>query len=120
MKNEKDILQTNLEELRKSPCAAPEGYFDDFCVRPRKAGAIQRFSPYVALAATFLLVVVLGTAVLRNTMQPAQSAEALNQYDACVELDLIPHTADVDLLCYSMGLDDDTLSQVSLEDSMAE
>lgn len=71
MKTDKDILK-ECSELKEMPFGVPEGYFESF--RSRMTPALEaekssygRFSPYLAMAAMFALMVTGGTFFLRNT-----------------------------------------------------
>jgi hypothetical protein len=71
MKTDKDILK-ECSELKEMPFGVPEGYFESF--RSRMTPALEaeksrygRFSPYIAMAAMFVLIVTGGTFFLRNT-----------------------------------------------------
>ena len=120
MNKGQDILEIKKEELRQQPFKAPRGYLEEFSVHPRKVSRVMRFSPYLALAAASVaLAVVVGTAVFGGSVQQNTSEEA-SQYETYVDMDLIPHTADVDMLCYSMSMEDDALARTSLQYSLSE
>jgi len=60
------------------PYNTPEGYFDSLEARlqeipqgSRKKGAFSRFSPYLALAASFAIAFVIGNTVLNKTAIPS-------------------------------------------------
>ena len=67
MKTEKDILKDN-PRLKGMPFSTPEGYFDELksqmkvCSRPEVVHrpAFRRFSPQIALAAAFALLLAVG------------------------------------------------------------
>ena len=67
--------------IGKHDISTPEGYFEDLQQRlseiPRRgeapAGAsVRRFAPYLAYAASLVVAVLLGNAVLRKTATPAE------------------------------------------------
>lgn len=74
MTQDKDIL-TLYKELKDNPYSAPEGYFDSF--RDKMAGRMpaeeislwKRTIPYLAMAASFALLLTAGSLVL-NKMTP--------------------------------------------------
>ena len=69
---------------KRNDISTPEGYFDALQQRlgeiparnPRKkvspSGAFYRLAPYAAIAASFLAIVMIGSAVLRPTAVPAE------------------------------------------------
>lgn len=66
---------------KRNDISAPEGYFDALQQRlleipARKqhspAGILVRLTPYVAIAASFLVAVMIGNAILRQTAVPAE------------------------------------------------
>ena len=67
MKTEKDILKDN-PRLKEMPFSTPEGYFEGLkdqmkvCSRPEVVHrpAFRRFSPQIALAAAFALLLAVG------------------------------------------------------------
>jgi len=73
MEQERDILEN--QNLRKMPFTVPEGYFAEMPERMKesvlrqevKAPFMKRVTPYIALAASFLILVAGGTFFLRNT-----------------------------------------------------
>jgi len=59
--------------------SVPEGYFNDLNRRlseiPAQEGRkdfASKLSPYIIMAACFLLSIVIGTAILKNTASPAK------------------------------------------------
>lgn len=57
----------------------PQGYFEDLQVRlseiparPVRVSPVRRLAPYVAYAASLLVAVMLGNALLRRTAAPAE------------------------------------------------
>ena len=63
---------------KRNDISTPEGYFEDLQkrlseipARPARVGTVHRFAPYVAIAASFLVAVMLGNFVLRQTAAPA-------------------------------------------------
>ena len=71
MKSEKDIL----ERIGKGTMSVPDGYFSDLKNRlatiPESAtvqpGPWNRVRPYLAMAASFAAILIIGNSVLRNT-----------------------------------------------------
>ena len=81
MNSDKDII----ESIGKPTMAVPEGYFNDLKDR---LGAIpqaktvqpalwMRMRPYLAMAASFVAILLIGNAVLRNTFSRGQSEDQL-------------------------------------------
>ena len=81
MKSEKDII----ESIGKPYMGVPEGYFNDLKDR---LGAIShaktvepalwmRLRPYVAMAASFAAILLIGNAVLRNTLSGGQAEDTI-------------------------------------------
>lgn len=71
MKQEKDILK-DCQELKNMPFSVPEGYFEtakDSLRKPvvRAPGFLRRAVPYFAMAATFAIMVSVGTHFLEKT-----------------------------------------------------
>ena len=71
----------------KMSFTTPDGYFDSLKERlaeiparhPRRTVA-QRLTPYIALAASFALIVAVGSAVLRRTVVPQASDAEIIEY----------------------------------------
>ena len=66
---------------RRNDITTPEGYFGDLQARlleiparqqPVRVGTVHRLAPYVAIAASFLAVVLMGNAILNRTATPAE------------------------------------------------
>ena len=84
MKSEKDII----ESIGKPSMGVPEGYFNDLKDR---LGAIShaktvepalwmRIRPYVAMAASFVAILLIGNAVLRGTFSNGRADDqAINE-----------------------------------------
>lgn len=91
MKKEKDIFG-------KVTFDVPEGYFKDLQARLEaipshsapSLGFARRIQPYLALAACFLGILIVGNAVLRGTAGEAGSSDLY--YNEIVYADLIPVT----------------------------
>ena len=71
----------------KSSYSVPEGYFENLQQRLSKIPAqnprhtaVRRFTPYLALAASFALIVAVGTAVLRKTVPPVAGDDEIIEY----------------------------------------
>ena len=101
MSDKKDILET--PGLNRRPYTVPDGYFADLQSRlmkiPQEAPAVEeqpakvislwdKLRPYAALAACFVAIVAVGTAVLRTPKTDTEDA----QYEQLVLADLIPHS----------------------------
>ncbi|MBR5256065.1 MAG: hypothetical protein IKV62_04750 [Bacteroidales bacterium] len=64
---------------RRNDISTPEGYFGDLQkrlseipARPARVSTVHRLAPYVAIAASFLVAVMLGNSILRKTATPAE------------------------------------------------
>ena len=88
MKENRDILDS--AELRKMPFKVPEGYFEQLQQRSeeiassdRKAAPtlLGRLAPYAALAASFLILVVGGTFVLRHSSSSKVEVDPAAYYE---------------------------------------
>ena len=63
---------------KRNDISTPEGYFGDLQerlleipARPARVSTVRRLAPYVAIAASFLVAVILGNAILRTTASPS-------------------------------------------------
>ena len=63
---------------RRNDISTPEGYFGDLQkrlseipARPARVSTVHRMAPYVAIAASFLVAVMLGNSILRRTATPS-------------------------------------------------
>ena len=67
---------------KRNDITTPEGYFGDLQARlleiparqqqPARIGTVRRLTPYLAIAASFLAVVLVGNAILDRTAAPAE------------------------------------------------
>lgn len=64
---------------RKNDISTPEGYFENLQMRlseiparPARVSTVRRLAPYVAIAASFLAIVMLGNAILTRTAAPVE------------------------------------------------
>ena len=67
---------------KRNDITTPEGYFGDLQARlleiparqqqPARFGTVRRLTPYLAIAASFLAVVLVGNAILDRTAAPAE------------------------------------------------
>ena len=94
MKMEKDIL----DETRKPEFSVPDGYFDKLKARleeiPEKEVQVtmwQKIRPYFAMAASFLIMLGMGTGILKLTTGQSVSDEDQFYYELGYA-DLIPVT----------------------------
>ena len=67
---------------KRNDISTPEGYFENLQQRlseipasPARVSTVHRLAPYVAIAASFLVAVMLGNAILRSTAPSPASAE---------------------------------------------
>ena len=63
---------------KRNDISTPEGYFEDLRqrlseipARPARVSTVRRLAPYVAVAASFLLIVMAGNFILGRTAAPA-------------------------------------------------
>ncbi len=83
METEKDIF----EKIGKPSYGVPDGYFDSLKARlgsiaEEKAvapGTWMRVRPYLAMAAGFAAILVIGNAILRNTVSRQSTDQSLNE-----------------------------------------
>ena len=88
---DKDIL--NSLNLKKMPFDTPEGYFERFKAGMKKeamprSGIWNRFVPYAGLAAAFLSIFAIGTAILERSVEDTE----MIQDDYLVLYDNMPVT----------------------------
>ncbi len=108
MKKEKDIF-------KKVAFDVPDGYFKDLQARldtiPSKGasypGLIRKVQPYIALAACFLGILILGDVVLRGTAGEAENSDSY--YNEIVCADIIPVTQP-DAIFQAASPEQDTIS----------
>ena len=62
---------------KRNDISTPEGYFEDLRMRlseipaqPARVSTVRRLAPYVAVAASFLLIVMVGNFILGRTAAP--------------------------------------------------
>ena len=67
---------------KRNDISTPEGYFENLQQRlseipasPARVSTVHRLAPYVAIAASFLVAVMLGNAILRSTAPSPASDE---------------------------------------------
>ena len=91
---------------RRNDIKLPEGYFENLQVRlseiparPARVSTVRRLAPYVAVAASFLVIVMIGNFVLGRTAAPAEDdtwtyvsylADALDP-DGGVPMDMVDY-----------------------------
>ena len=96
---------------KRNDITTPEGYFEnlqarlsEIPARPARVSTVHRLAPYVAIAASFLAVVLLGNAVLSRTAAPAEDdtwtyvsylADALDP-DGAVPMDMADYYIEED------------------------
>ena len=80
---------------KKIEYKVPAGYFEDLRTRlsaipaqEKQPGRMQKFTPYLALAACFALAVLVGNLVLNRTTAPAASDEDIIEYLICSDITL--------------------------------
>ena len=94
---------------KRNDITTPEGYFEnlqarlsEIPARSARVSTVHRLAPYVAIAASFLAVVLLGNAVLSRTAAPAEDdtwtyvsylADALDP-DGAVPMDMAGYYID--------------------------
>ena len=73
--------------IKKIQYRVPEGYFENLETRlsaipaqEKQPSRMQKFAPYLALAACFALAVLVGNLVLNRTSVPAASDEEIIEY----------------------------------------
>lgn len=120
MKKDNDILQR--KELKEMPFSVPEGYFEDFKERALRlaresAGGgeaeaaverprgVRKLAPYFAFAATLLIMVAVGTAVLKKTAVPQDDLDEITAY-----YNILP-SADNDAIYYSYNMTEEGPSE---------
>jgi hypothetical protein len=109
---------------KRNDISTPEGYFGDLQARlleiparqqPARVGTVRRLTPYLAIAASFLAIVMVGNAILNRTAAPAEDdtwayvsylADALDP-DGAVPIDMAGYY-----------LDDEETEGLSAEDIM--
>ena len=69
---------------KRNDITTPEGYFGDLQkrlseipARPVRVSMVHRLAPYAAIAASFLVAVMLGNAILRHSA-PASAEDIVN------------------------------------------
>lgn len=72
---------------KKLNYSVPDGYFENLKTRlssipaqERRPSRIVKLTPYLALAACFAFIVLIGNAVLNRTVQPYASDEEIIEY----------------------------------------
>ena len=72
---------------KKLNYSVPDGYFENLKTRlsaiPQQQetpGRLQRFTPYLALAACFAMAIMVGSIVLNRTAAPAASDDVIIEY----------------------------------------
>lgn len=100
MEQKRDILDN--KELRKMPYSVPDGYFAAKpaqmadIVRAKSTGksTVRRFMPYVAVAASFLLLIAGGSFFLRD------NAQAIPETDYYSDAQLYNGLSEDDMIAY--------------------
>ena len=87
MESRKDILKDS--RIKENAFTVPEGYFETLPsqleAKREKVGKTSltgRLVPYLAIAASFAIIAVTGTAVLRKTVTPAAEEISFESYYA--------------------------------------
>ena len=67
---------------KRNDITTPEGYFEnlqqrlsEIPARPVRVSPVHRLAPYAAIAASFLVAVLLGNSILRHTTAPASEED---------------------------------------------
>ena len=108
---------------KRNDISTPEGYFGDLQMRlseiparPVRVSTVHRLAPYVAIAASFLVAVMLGNAILR-TSAPAAAEDDTWAYVSYLADALDPDGAvPMDMAGYYIG--DEESEGLSAEDIM--
>lgn len=110
-----DILNNRASELKVRPYSVPEGYFDVLegnLKHPasRKSGFMEKVTPYMALAASFIIIVTAGTFLLKNSFEEESmtfedymvhsSSLTINQYIKGEEISEENELQDEDIVNY--------------------
>lgn len=109
---ERDILKDSADKLKKMPYDVPEGYFTllgnnlEKIAAPPKKSAYKKFIPYAALAASFLLLVTIGTFFLKSVTP----SDTLTDEDIVVFARIIP-TTDPMAIYYSQETESESLTE---------
>ena len=109
---ERDILKDSADKLKKMPYDVPKGYFDmlgnnlEKIAAPQKKSAYKKFIPYAALAASFLLLVTIGTFFLKSVTP----SDTLTDEDLVVFARIIP-TTDPMAIYYSQETESENLTE---------
>ena len=109
---------------KRNDISTPEGYFDNLQARlleipasqqPARVSTVHRLAPYMAIAASFLVAVMLGNFVLRRTASPASAEDDTWAYVSYLADALDPDGAvPVDMAEYYLG--DEESEGLSAED----
>lgn len=105
---ERDILATE-KDLKKMPFATPEGYFEKFEVNVAKRDKPELFrklTPYIAMAAMFASIAIIGTAVMKTVTRQ----DDFSEYGSLAWIDLIPVTEPDAVYYYSFNYGPDEIS----------
>ena len=80
---------------KKIEYKVPDGYFENLKTRlsaspaqEKQPSRMQKFTPYLALAACFAVAVLVGNLVLNRTTSPAASDEDIIEYLICSDITL--------------------------------
>lgn len=109
---ERDILKDSADKLKKMPYDVPKGYFNmlgnnlEKIAAPQKKSAYKKFIPYAALAASFLLLVTIGTFFLKSVTP----SDTLTDEDLVVFARIIP-TTDPMAIYYSQETESENLTE---------
>lgn len=109
---ERDILKDSADKLKKMPYDVPKGYFNmlgnnlEKIAAPQKKSAYKKFIPYAALAASFLLLVTIGTFFLKSVTP----SDTLTDEDIVVFARIIP-TTDPMAIYYSQETESESLTE---------
>ncbi len=106
METQKDILKDS--KLKEQVFTVPEGYFETLKSQLKekreqtgKTSLAGRLVPYLAIAASFALIAVVGSAILKRTVVPSEEQSFETFYNSQLISEQISDSEIVDYLLYS-------------------
>lgn len=117
-----DILQSS-KDLKKTPFTVPEGYFDTLKAEARKCCEPQyvhvnlwtRLTPYAAIAAMFLFIMVLGNVFIQREETASEISETdtlMSEYEDY----LVYNGTDADISIYYLSEEDPESYEADYDD----